>query len=251
MSEEQRQELVERYLDRQMSEPERAAFDLQVKDDALLSETLALEKAARLVVTEAGREETRLLLETYESEWKTRQPKTRMLPTFRSRLLSLAAVVLALVAAFIWLLKKPSSAQHDLFTAHFAPYRMLSPVRGGGDQMTWEKAAAAYATADYGLAAIRFRESLDSPAAIPYLSHFYLGVSLLAQQPPQAEAAIASFDETLKSDNDFRQPAIWYKSLALLKLQRRTEAKHLLEELLKEGDFKTAEVKALLKILEK
>ena len=247
MSEELKQELIERYLDGQMNDSEKAAFEAQLRSDTALAEAVALEQAARSLVVQAGREALRSRLNTFENEWQAARTAPKPVLLSRRRLFAVAAAVLALSAALVWFFVKPAPKPADLFAAHFQPYRAPSPERGAAATDAWQRAAAAYAAGDYKIAAGLFNESLGDSTAIPYQCHFYLGVSLLAQQPPLPEAAVFSFDKTLKSDNDYRQQAMWYKALALLKLGQQEAAGEVLNEIVRQDYFHRREAEEVLR----
>ena len=249
MNEKQRQELIERYLNEMMTDEEITRFNEKLKTDPLLLEELQLEQAAHSIVIEAGREDLRASLEGFEEEWQNKQTKTKLVSLSSRRLLSLVAALLLLIMAMTWFYQNQIDSPQDLFATHFEAYRSPSPERGNTLTSNWQKASTAYAAANYIEAASLFQESIKDSTAIPYLSHFYLGISLLAQQPPRLESAIHSLEKVLLSDNDYQLQAKWYMALAFLKLDQKDKAKTWLEDLLKTGGFKEVEAAEVLKTL--
>ncbi|HET6992757.1 MAG TPA: hypothetical protein VFJ43_15595, partial [Bacteroidia bacterium] len=66
----------------------------------------------------------------------------------------------------------------------------------------------------------------------------------------QASASLVLFDEVLKNPNHhYYQDAQWEKSLALIQLNRKAEAKILLEEIVKKGGKYKSQAEAELKKL--
>jgi TolA-binding protein len=250
MSELEKHETFERYLKNSLTEAERNTFEAQLRADPVLSEELALERAARSLVAEAGRSELTSRLDAFEAEWQSKRKKTNLISLPVRRLLAAAAVFLALAAAFLWFFGNSSAPKQDLFAAHFEAYRPPSPERGeAAAPSAWQSAAAAYASADYRQAAVFFEKSLQDSSTIAYLARFYLGVSLLAQQPPLAEAALPHFDFVLENDNDYRQQAMWYKALALTSLGQHEAAGVILKEIVERKYFRHTEAGSLLKRL--
>ncbi|HFA48853.1 MAG TPA: hypothetical protein ENJ95_07540 [Bacteroidetes bacterium] len=239
------QEKIEKYIDGKMTAAERTAFKQALSADPELQHELTLERSAREVVKVAGRTALKKKLEQFESEIET--PVRRIRPF---RYWAVAATVLALFTAGFWFFqnnKTPVPA--DIFADHFEKYRNPILVRSG-ENITgnnWEAAIEKYAAGEYAAAAILFQKSLNEKNTIKYLAHFYTGASLLAKPDADVEGAISAFDEVLKSDNDYRQQAMWYKALALLKLDRVGEAKIVLQELEKINDYKKEEVREILK----
>ena len=246
----QRQQLIEQYLNGQMNAEEIANFKARLQTDEELAKAYALEETARLVIETSGRAELRNRLETYESAFEKKSAPPKQIEPRRRAWWAIAATLLALIALSIWLLQPGAAESQDLFAANFEVYRAPAPLRGGTEQNAWQQASEAYAAANYVQAAKGFQASLQDSAAIPYLSQFYLGLSLLAQQPPRAEAALSAFETTLLSDHDYRQQAMWYQALALIKLERKQEAKNVLVDLAEMGGFKKAEVEELLRALD-
>ena len=79
----------------------------------------------------------------------------------------------------------------------------------------------------------------DSQGEVPdYLIAFYGGLAAMQMDPSDLESAINSFDSVLSSDNDYREQALWYKALALIKLDRSKEAETILTELVSRSGFK-------------
>ena len=244
----QRQQQIERYLDGQLPDGERASFEASLANDPALAEAVELERAARAVVKAAGREKLRQRLDGFERAWEKERPKVRTIPFVRRRLLAVAAVLLAMAAAAIWLFQKPAHTPTELFAEHFTVYRPPATERAATPAPTgaWQQASARYAQGDFATAATGFQAALQDSSTIAYLAHFYRGVSLLAQPRPDPEKAITAFDEVLKLDTDFRQQAMWYRGLALLQAGRWPEAKSVFEEIVEKGFFQKKEAKKIL-----
>ncbi len=237
-------EKIDRYLNGQFSTEEKTVFEKELASDDSLARQVELIKAARNTIIHAGRADLKNKFDQFEKE--IAPPVRRIVPF---RWMAVAAAILALAVAGIWLMKNNAPADpQQLFTDHFEAYRNPILIRSGENIAgnNWRLAVQAYAKEAYKVAAPLFQQSLNDSLTIPYLAHFYRGVSLLAQEQSDAAAAIPEFDQVLAVDNDYRQQAMWYKGLALLKLNRVGEAEKLFADLLKEGDYKMEEVRGIL-----
>lgn len=250
MEDQERQEQIERFLSDDLSQEERAAFEARLASDEQLAEELALQQLAHATVAEAGRISLRKHLNVLENEWQQKQ-KIPHLRKLSRRWLPLAAIILALVVALLWLFRPTTTKPQQLFAETFEPYRSPTPERGLENQTIWADASTAYSKASYELSARLFGESLQTNEDIPdYLAHFYQAISLLAQHPPKATAAIQSLDIVLSSDNDFQQQAQWYKTLALLQLGDTQAAAAMLKNISTPGHYKATEAKKLLEAVQ-
>ena len=244
---------IERYLDGKMNPAEQASFRQEMAADPSLSEEFTLEKTARSAIVEAGREEMRHRLADFEEEWEAQnKPRLKALrPAWRGW--AVAAAILVMAGMGLWFFGKNAPRPEQLFAENFEPYRPPSNVRDivSPEPEIWQKASLDYATGDYAAAAEGFRRALEDSTVIPYLAHFYLGASLLAQPKPDAEAAIQSFDFVLENDTDYRQQAMWFRGLALLEMGRLPEAKTVFREIAGKGFFHKKEAEGILEVLEK
>ena len=243
-----RQELIDNYLDGKLGKTEVEEIEQKLASDADFREVLNLEKAARKIVQTAGRANLRSKLEGFEAE--AAAPVRRLFPL---RALAIAASILALIAAGLWLFQnnQPSTPQ-AIFADYFEPYRNPIFTRSGenNQENTWKTATEAYASGDYAKAIDAFRESLNYEETITYLANFYLGLSYLSQDSPQPQEAITALDQVFTSDNDYHQQALWYKALAYLNQNNKSQAILSLKELLNQGDFKRLEAENILNSLE-
>lgn len=251
MDAKRRQEQIEQYLKGTMPLEDRNTFEEQLQNDPSLAEALAFERAARSVITEAGRRRFTQKLDHYETLWEAQQEGgAAKRKTLSFTWVAIAASVLILLVVGGSLMLKNNPTDEDLFLVYFEAYPTQAPVRSIG--MPMSKADKAYQKKEYDHAAMLYKENLEATDTVPieYLNHFYLGVSLLAQDPPQLESALASFQAVRKTDNDYHQQARWYQALALLKLGREDEAKRLFNDLVASKRFKWEESKSILKALE-
>ncbi|MEO1260470.1 MAG: hypothetical protein AAFZ15_16865 [Bacteroidota bacterium] len=238
-------EKIDHYLSGLLSPEDRLAFENELLENEQLEKEVELVKAARNAVVHTGRADLKNKFDQFEKELET--PVRQILPF---RWMAAAAAVLVLLVAGIWFSKNNINLNdpEKIFADHFETYRNPILIRSGENEVDdiWQSAVNAYAKGEYGQAALLFQTSLNDSLTIGYLAHFYRGVSLLSQQNPNPEIAIQAFDQVLNTENDYRLQAMWYKGLSLIYLNKKEEAKDILMEIKKEGDYKVMEINNLL-----
>ncbi len=118
-----------------------------------------------------------------------------------------------------------------------------------GSTKDLDEGMAAYRNKDFALAIDQFRKVLANDAS-DETALFYSGVSYLGLPVPDAVNAILNLDAVLARPNStFAEAARWYKALALIKDKRTSDARLLLNDIIKtEGPYKT-KAEAVLKDL--
>lgn len=143
-------------------------------------------------------------------------------------LIMAAVMLLALGLPLIINMLNGGVNEEKLFAQHFEPYKAVNSVRGNENQdELLSNGIMAYSANDYTKAIA----SLNQIENKTYVVSFYIGVSYLGLNPPKGKEAIASLNEVLASDNDFKQQATWYKALALLITKDTPQAKLLFEKI--------------------
>lgn len=235
-----------------MSAIEREAFARELAEDPALAARLGEERAARRVVTAAGREELRGQLAGFEKEWQGQRGKELAVsarrPWYWGGMLGLILVLLALLGW--WVCPRTTPEPEGVFAAHFSAYPSPPRTRGRAPELLvdWEAAASAYDEGEYAAAAALFSD-LTADTSLAYLAHFYTGASLLAQQPPRAQAAIDPLTRALTQDSDYLPAARWYLALAYLEVGETTAAKRLLEAIVAERSFQYEAASTILEEL--
>lgn len=247
MNDRERQDLIEQYLDGTLDDNSRQRFEERLRDEPSLAEALAEERAARALVVAAGRAELRARLDRLESQSSARRPWR----LHRRYLWGAAAAVVALAVAVLCLWPANSAEPGaELFADHFSAYRPPAVERGQGGLGAWEQAIAAYQAEEFARAAVLFERSLADSTNLPYLCHFYQGVSLLGQSPPRPRAALAAFDRMRPFQHDYGPQVHWYRGLAYLRLEDYAAARTAFAELASSSPFHREAADALLRRLD-
>jgi len=154
---------------------------------------------------------------------------------YKNPLLKVAASVLffALVGLLVFRnLPESSPAQlaDSYLTEHYAA---PSVTMGDNVDELWQKAISAYKSDDFVKSSVLLEDIVIQKQAKE--EHFYyLGLSYLYQNPSKANKALANLDKV--KGKYYGEAATWYKSLALIKLDKIGEAKKLLQGLVKSSD---------------
>ena len=211
------QERIEKYLRNQMDEAEMAQFEQDLKIEEALAQTFAeLEGSIRLSIL-AGRASAKATLEQLEEALS--EGEIRPFTFRRYQVWAAAAVFIACIAGVWWLLSPKATSPSKLYADNFQVYPSPPNVRSDESsfQEIWEKATADYRQGNYQLAADGFAKCEGEETIPSYLVSFYRAQSLLAQGSPPLKEVISLLEKTLESDNDYREPAIWYLGLTHMK----------------------------------
>ncbi|GAB3021614.1 hypothetical protein GCM10027284_46360 [Cyclobacterium sediminis] len=228
---ESNEETIQRYLDDELGEDEKLAFEAKVKADASLQEQVA---AYRLLV--AGirfqvRKENWDKISELENEATSKAVFKRVY--LNSWKYAVAGLAVLLVATFFMykLLSKQEDMQ-DLYAENFSAYPALvhATVRGADEPKTLEEQAyAAYSNEEYEEATLYFTNILE--AGEDPLVRFYLGNTYLAMG--NYDAAILALERAIESPMMLETQAKWYLGLAYLARGRKEDALIQFKELAK------------------
>ena len=159
--------------------------------------------------------------------------------------IGLAASIL--LVAVVWqFLGAPAKTASQLADNYISTDRFESPsVRMGTveDEKNWADAKNAYRDAHFETAA-KSIEAIPNPTTE---QQFYLALSYLYQKQANFEKAAAGFNAILKKgDGNFKDESRWFYALTLIKMDKKAEAKPILEEILRGGGWKSKEAKTVL-----
>jgi tetratricopeptide (TPR) repeat protein len=184
MDQEQKYELIEKYLEGSLTKAEQASFDQLNQEDPSFQQEVRLHRNLGTALKGEGVHDFRAALKDVDEQWKAPGKGTvRSLPI--RRILSLAATVLVLIAAAWWFFAtKNTPSAEDLFAAQFEPYTMVlnqrSETTDTPQDLLQQQAINAYNQGQFADAVSRFEE-LQSVATDNQTYSFYMAVSELAQ----------------------------------------------------------------------
>lgn len=226
-------DIVDRYLEGNLSEQERTTFEERLLHDEVLRQQVDEMKLIRAGIKHASRKAALQNLKALES---TLPPvNNNGLTLWANTWLQAAAVLLiGLVTYALW----PAAVDEQaLFATHFEVYPniIMPTVRGEmpNDSTLKTLAFRAYDQKQYEEAAVLF-DRIDTKD-VDIL--FYLGNCYLANS--QAEKALSLFEKVLSEYEVFDEQAEWYIAASYLKLEERERARQALEKVVtRNGAYK-------------
>jgi tetratricopeptide (TPR) repeat protein len=223
-------ELIEKYLNGELSQTEKDAFERRLKDEADFAEEVNTIKALHQLVELKGDQMARLQIEKAAEAFSSQ----RLVRQRRILVISLVAIMAILALIFYPEKQNISISSEELFTQNFTPFRAPANVRSDDSLDYWTEVRTYYEEKNFaGVIDIISKQDLlpeDYPA------HFYLGVSYLALDSPKADSAILALDKVLQTDNDYVEIAGWYLGLAYLKQRNISKAKEHFGDLIEKGN---------------
>ncbi|HTN46828.1 MAG TPA: tetratricopeptide repeat protein [Flavipsychrobacter sp.] len=212
-------EFIDRYLHQQLSETEQKIFDERLRTDPLWQQ-----KVTEIRLLSTGIQENVLLeqLDQFHSHLTTVENKTKIIKINPFKRLSVAASILFFVGILSWMLFFRKSGDEKLYASYYQPDPGLPTVMGVSENYEFEKAMVDYKTGDYSKAMDAWKALLKTHPDNDTLNYF-IGSAHLAND--NSKDALVFFDKTLLVKNSvFRQEALWYKALALLKEGKKEDA---------------------------
>lgn len=243
--EEKIQDLMQAYLDGTLAEPALSEFKEQLKTDPSLNRTVEELQGIQNAMHALGAEALSGATREWEAELSTQKQATRVRRFSVRRILSIAAGV-AVVTAFIFLLRKPNYSTSELFASYYAPYENLIVSRGQGDDVILERAMSAYDNQNYQRAVSLLQPYLEANPN-ERSAALYLGI---------AQMELSNYGEAeshlMEALNDplYQQQADWYLALLYLRMDDVNKSSETLQKIVNVGDhYKEKEARELLRSL--
>jgi FimV-like protein len=220
-------EIIERYLEGELSQEERLAFEARLHAETALAEEVALHQHLRTGIQASGRNRMLDMLAETDRKMPAYHPPAQIIPfgeAARSRFYQIAAAVILLLIP-LYLVLDYNRRPNKLFAAYFSPHQAV--MVESGDPMA--QAMQEYQRQNYAQA-LPILEKMLSERANHDTTLFYQGNSSLALG--KADEAISSFEKlTTDQANPFYHEAQWYLALAYLKDKQPEKARNLLNSL--------------------
>jgi len=219
-------EAIEQFIFQQMNAEETAAFTKKLSSDLALQHKL---KTVKLLLAGIQEAELEKKLDEFHNGLHLLK-KNRIQPsakTFALKKWLVAASVLVIVALGSWLFLNRDTKEEKLFAAYFQPEPGLISAMGTNDNYLFDRAMVDYKVGDYD-AALKIWESLLASKPENDTLNYFIGSACLIEE--KEEIAIVHFKKVIANENSFfRNDALWYTGLALLKSNRKTEALSFIE----------------------
>lgn len=237
---------IERYIGKQMTDSEAKEFERRLNSNAELNEYYKAILGTNELINEAGRLELKSTLDSFDAQiTASESPKT--IPLWVKRALPIAALLVVFLGVYQFGFFNTSLNTSEVYDLNFETYTTPSNVRDSNEnsQSNWEVGAQLYHDKEFEKAIEKFTASQSD---IPrYLISFYVGVSEMSKAQPDYKIALTRFEQVLNTDNDYREQATWYKGLALLKLDRKTDALEVFKNITESETYNHEKAQNILK----
>lgn len=227
-------DIINQYLDGELFGEALLSFEEQLKTNAVLAEEVALYKSINeemRLQAQYGKEEQVLRdnLGTLNDQYFKKKATGKLRSINRWWY---AAVATAAAAILVFVLWPASSSSFDNEKLYAYYTKEVDPLpggeRGNGDDSLLIKAAALYNQKDYTKALPLLR---DIGTRKPGETQMKLALGFAWVQTGQYDSGTIVFDEISNGATIFKNDAIWFKALAMLKQNKLDECYRLLEGL--------------------
>jgi tetratricopeptide (TPR) repeat protein len=244
-------EKIALYLQGELKGEELAIFEEQLKNDAALREQVSLYKTIDNEMKQkmTGSEEESKLKETlsgfnkkYFNQPGSTTAPVRSINERRKWLFAAAAIVFIVLAAAYWSFFSGSKGNEKLY-AQYAVYPSLSVQRGGKDPVkALQDAITAYNNRNFTEALKGLNSYLQTDSSDTEL---LLAEKICLIETGDYQHAIDGLNNIVLKNEIFASQALWYKALAYLKQNNKTECKKVLSAIPSGADTYTKARKLL------
>ena len=260
--------LIQRYLDGELPDAERQAFDERIKLDADFAEEVETAAFVHAQYQLRRKKELAQLLKQQQAQNPKPpiQSRTRIVRLYR-RIAVAVAVLLFISLGVYWSVQ---SSRADQLATAYLEVKHLSPElpRGLVDSLgqiteinettlsnpnipslvKWKMAGIAYSNNRYETAIFAIEQCIKAGHAEAE-QYFYLGLCRLYQTPPEYAQAILNLTRVVQTTNEFEEEARWYLGLVYLQVNQRDRAKIQLKKIVDNQHWKHQEARKLLEHL--
>lgn len=220
-------ETFEQFISKQMNVEEKAAFTKKLGSDIALQHKLQTVKLLLVGIKEAALEKK---LEEFHNDL-TCLKKNRIQTSTKNFTLKrwwIAASVLVIIGLSWLLFLNRDTTEEKLFASYFQPEPGLISPMSVSDNYLFHRAMVDYKVGDYDAALKTWENLLASKPENDTLNYFVGSAYLMKEKE---EMAIAHFEKVIAKENSaFKNDALWYTGLALLKLNKKTQALDFIEK---------------------
>lgn len=236
--------IIEAYLNQELNEAEKAAFEqeCQLKDTPL-----ATAFAYYLSVHKAAEEARRDQLKTRYHNLENRR---KQLPN-NHRLLALAASIVLLVGAFFLWPKSTTNTPATLADSYWQQSDIPEPINQMGENKTVEKhlssAFKSYKSKKYAEALMLLTDIPNNHELFPAALRLQ---GIIQYEQGENDLAISSFTDFLTLNKGTKAEVLWFQALAFLKNQQLDKAVANLEEIIQKNYALSEKAQKLKKAIE-
>lgn len=233
-----KEQLLERYFEHQLSEEEQNILQNYLDTDASFAEEFAFQKNVKQAITLNERAELKKKLQSFEPQKSTKNWISKW---------SVAASIAVVLGAGYWFMNQ-SPDTVELYDQYYQSYpNVVAPtVRGESTTDLKSQAFYEYDSGNYPKSYELFSQLYATDKDDYAL--FYSSLSLIEMDKPQEAIALMNqFD--LNKNNGFTPYFKWYKALSYLKIGEKEKATELLQSLSENQNPQQEQARKLLKEL--
>lgn len=212
---------IQQYLDQQLPEAERAAFEERAKAEPELQARLREELMLRKSIQAAATAGQRQLYEQAEASFARMR---------RLQFIGLAAAALALIIMGAWIFRGSSASPEQLYAEYFGDPPLEPRFQLGAADRDWMQALMQLEQQNY-VEAISLLEQLTSQADFPHLQAAKLYLAQCHLKQGNLEATQLALEAIPPDDPTYGFDAIWLRAMLHLRQNRVQQALPLLEQL--------------------
>lgn len=237
-------EIIEKYLNGDLSAKELEDFNVKLETDNLFKQEVALYKEINNSLKnkyqhKEKEENLKQSLDKMGTKYFQKEAQKKKSLPFKRYLLRISSIAAIIIISFFLL--KPQTSLYDQFAEHA---NLEIQVKGDNDEILLN-ASKLYNSEKYSEAIPLLEEYLrlnpeDTEIQIS------LGIALLESN--KNEDAIVIFEHVNSQNNIFKNKAIWYLALANIKLDHKEESKKYLESIPAESFYYKKAQKLLKKL---
>ncbi|MFT3675530.1 MAG: hypothetical protein QM781_06495 [Chitinophagaceae bacterium] len=212
-------ELIEQYLQQELSPEAAAAFEARLQTDAVLAGQVQEVRTLLLGVQEAALKEQ---LQEYHKGWNATQPVIKQQAGIRQLWRWSAAAAVLLLAMGIWWWTGRSSATEKLYQAYYKPDPGLLTAMGPATAYAFEHGMVAYKNEQYQQAIDQWQPLLQTTPSSDTVRYF-LGMAWQAMHKYDSAAALLQ-PLAENTNRAFHKEASWYYGLLLIRSGKGKDA---------------------------
>ncbi|MEM1220272.1 MAG: tetratricopeptide repeat protein [Bacteroidota bacterium] len=221
-------ELLDRYLEGDLTTEERAAFEAQAKENPDLDREIKLHRMVQSTLSNAAERKLRDNLQRIREERHAPpQQETKVRTLTPRRWLNIAATLL-LFALGAWWLFQPGANSPELIAQEILQDDRLDRTELSADRSLVQDGIKAYNRGDFAQAAQLFKEYDQQTNPPDWEVRVFLGKALLQQKSYNEAKDFLSSVET--SGSLYETEAKWWLAILDLQQQKPKQAKNRLQE---------------------
>lgn len=240
-------ELIERYLEGDLSQSELNNFEAQLKIDTELQAMVELHSEVDMAVSQTDVIDLRQQLQTIAAKQHASETPVRKLSLRRIAWLAAASVAVLLAVSVVF--NQQNNTPGDMFAGNFEVYTGPENVRAASPDVDSDIYIALenYNNNDFASAIVKFEQILDENPDNNMIRLYAANALIETGNVDKAELYLNMIIES--QDIFYTEHAQWYLALVSLKKDNLKDAKSILENIVRENTRYSDEASELLKAL--